>query len=99
MNIILVPATLNLPSPSKRKSDLGKNGTSQDNIFAKIGRLNESLQAINPKYKPIGFSITSIESCSESVLKDAVFATETAISTLMSVIGKFVKFCYANRKG
>jgi hypothetical protein len=37
-----------------------------DNIFSKISRLNEALHAINPKYKPIGFSITSIESCSTS---------------------------------
>ena len=59
-----------------------------DNIFSKISRLNEALHSINPKYKPIGFSITSIESCSASILQDAVNATETAVSTLMSVIGK-----------
>ena len=39
------------------------------------------------RYKPIGFSITSMESCSPNVLKDAVEATETAMTTLLSVIG------------
>ena len=71
-----------------------------DNIFTKISKLNEALNAINPRYKPIGFSITSIESCSPSVLQDATLATETAISTLMSVIGKsfFVKNCVLNQR-
>ena len=63
-------------------------GGANQNIFAKIGRLNEALRAINPNYRPLGFSITSIESCSASVLEDAVQATETAVSTLMSVIGE-----------
>ena len=40
------------------------------------------------RYKPIGFSITSMESCSPNVLKDAIEATETAMTTLLSVIGK-----------
>ena len=39
------------------------------------------------RYKPIGFSITSMESCSPNVLKDAIEATETAMTTLLSVIG------------
>ena len=47
------------------------------------------MQAVNPNYRPTGFSITSIESCSESVLGDATLAAETAISTLLSVIGAF----------
>jgi len=57
-------------------------------IFGKINRLNEALRDVNPKYKPIGFSITSIQSCSPSILKDAISATETAVSTLMSIIGE-----------
>jgi len=56
------------------------------NIFSKIANLNEALQAINPRYQPIGFSITSMESCSPSVLQDAVSAAETAVFTIMSVI-------------
>ena len=40
------------------------------------------------RYKPIGFSITSMESCSPNVLKDAIEATETAMTTLLTVIGK-----------
>merc|ERR1712001_349664 len=57
-----------------------------ETIFTKISQLNEALTAINPRYKPIGFSITSLASCSPNVLEDAVEATETAVSTLMSVI-------------
>lgn len=57
------------------------------NIFAKISNLNEALQAINPKYQPIGFSITSMDSCSPGVLQDAISATEAAIFTVLSVIG------------
>ena len=57
-------------------------------IFGKINRLNEALRDVNPKYKPIGFSITSVQSCSPSILKDAISATETAVSTLMSIIGE-----------
>ena len=59
------------------------------NIFSKIANLNEALQAINPRYQPIGFSITSMDSCSPSVLQDAVLAAETAVFTIMSVIGMF----------
>jgi hypothetical protein len=54
----------------------------------KISRLNDALQAINPRYQPIGFSITSVESCSPSVLQDAISAAETGVYTLLSVIGK-----------
>ena len=50
--------------------------------------MNDALQAINPRYQPIGFSITSMESCSRSVMEDAVLAAETAVFTIMSVIGK-----------
>lgn len=56
------------------------------NIFSKIANLNDALQAINPRYQPIGFSITSMESCSRSVMEDAVLAAETAVFTIMSVI-------------
>ncbi len=79
------------PVPSSSTSPPVQN--SGENIFTKISRLNDALQAINPSYKPIGFSITSIESCSQSVLEDATNATETAISTLLSVIGKRTLIC------
>lgn len=71
------PAPASIQVPSNKPAD---------NIFTKISRLNDALHEINPKYKPIGFSITSIESCSPSILQDAVAATETAFSTLMSII-------------
>ena len=74
--------------PSKQTDKKTDDPKSAETIFTKISKLNEALNAINPRYKPIGFSITSIESCSPSVLQDATLATETAISTLMSVIGE-----------
>ena len=67
---------------------VSNNGGNNSNIFAKIGRLNEALQAINPRYQPIGFSITSMDSCSPGVLQDALVAAETGVFTLLSVIGK-----------
>ena len=67
---------------------MSNNGGNNSNIFAKIGRLNEALQAINPRYQPIGFSITSMDSCSPGVLQDALVAAETGVFTLLSVIGK-----------
>ena len=66
---------------------VSNNGGNNSNIFAKIGRLNEALQAINPRYQPIGFSITSMDSCSPGVLQDALVAAETGVFTLLSVIG------------
>ena len=64
------------------------NGNGVNNF--KISRLNDALQAINPRYQPIGFSITSVESCSPSVLQDAISAAETGVYTLLSVIGKYI---------
>eukprot|EP00090_Calanus_glacialis_P003095 TRINITY_DN1223_c0_g1_i1.p1 TRINITY_DN1223_c0_g1~~TRINITY_DN1223_c0_g1_i1.p1 ORF type:complete len:842 (+),score=128.13 TRINITY_DN1223_c0_g1_i1:33-2528(+) len=52
----------------------------------KYQKLNESLAAFNPTYKPLGFTINSLSSCSESVLKDALLATRTAVSTILSTI-------------
>ena len=63
------------------------SSSSSNNIFAKVGHLNEALQSINPRYQPIGFSITSMDSCSPSVLQDAIAAAETGVYTLLSVIG------------
>ena len=76
------------------------NSGNNSNIFAKIGRLNEALQAINPRYQPIGFSITSMESCSPGVLQDALVAAETGVFTILSVIGKYsnLKMNYRKNK-
>ena len=54
----------------------------------KYQKLNDSLAAFNPAYKPLGFTINSLSSCSESVLADALLATKTAMSTILSSIGK-----------
>ncbi|CAB4067857.1 unnamed protein product [Lepeophtheirus salmonis] len=56
---------------SSPTTSLVPTSCSNDNIFHKISRLNDALQAVNPRYRPIG---------------DAVAATDTAISTLLSVI-------------
>lgn len=83
---------------SKKEEASSSRQQTTETIFTKISKLNEALNAINPRYKPIGFSITSIESCSPSVLQDATLATETAISTLMSVIGESYCFLLGAKK-
>ena len=82
-----------IPSSSHKTTTtivpVSNNSGNNSNIFAKIGRLNEALQAINPRYQPIGFSITSMDSCSPGVLQDALVAAETGVFTILSVIGKY----------
>ena len=77
--------------PVSSSSLISTNGGGVNNF--KISRLNDALQAINPRYQPIGFSITSMESCSPSVLQDAISAAETGVFTLLSVIGEILQFC------
>ncbi|XP_023327436.1 uncharacterized protein LOC111700673 isoform X2 [Eurytemora carolleeae] len=64
----------------------GSEPSWQDLIFTKIENLNESLQAINPRYKPLGFSITNLDSLSAGVLQDAVDATRIALQTVLTSI-------------
>ena len=77
--------------PVSSSSSISTNGSGGGVNNFKISRLNDALQAINPRYQPIGFSITSVESCSPSVLQDAISAAETGVYTLLSVIGKNCK--------
>jgi len=42
--------------------------------------------ALNPNYKPLGFTIDSLASCSEGVLNDALKATQEAMTTILSTI-------------
>merc|ERR1711981_504066 len=72
--------------PVSSSSSIPTNGGRGGVNNFKISRLNDALQAINPRYQPIGFSITSMESCSPSVLQDAISAAETGVFTLLSVI-------------
>ena len=51
-------------------------------------QLNTALAAANPDYKPLGFTITSLASCSESVLQDALRTSRTAVTTLLRTIGE-----------
>ena len=44
--------------------------------------------ALNSNYKPLGFTIDSLASCSEGVLNDALKATQEAMTTILSTIGK-----------
>jgi len=77
----------NIP-PSTPPFTLISQATSTDLVTAaqKYQNLNESLVAFNPAYKPLGFTINSLSSCSEGVLKDALLATQTAMSTILSTI-------------
>merc|ERR1711953_1363411 len=83
-------STTDIPSSSHKTTTtivpVSNNSGNNSNIFAKIGRLNEALQAINPRYQPIGFSITSMDSCSPGVLQDALVAAETGVFTILSII-------------
>lgn len=63
-----------------------KDLASKDSIFTKIERLNESLQGVNPRFKPLGFSITNLESLSTGVLQDALEATKIALQTVLTSI-------------
>lgn len=42
--------------------------------------------ALNPNYKPLGFTIDSLASCSEGVLNDALKATQEVMTTILSTI-------------
>ena len=77
-----------VPVSSSSSSSVSSNGIGNSVNNLKISRLNDALQAINPRYQPLGFSITSVESCSPSVLQDAISAAETGVYTLLSVIGE-----------
>jgi len=72
----LLPPTLSLtPSPINTESSTQK-----------IQKLHSALAAVNPGYRPPGFTITSLSECSEGVLQDAIRATQVAVSTLLSAI-------------
>merc|ERR1712130_716702 len=51
-----------------------------------LQKLHAALAQSNPAYKPPGFTITPLSECSEGVLQDAIHATETAVSTILSAI-------------
>jgi len=78
---IVATSSLNLSSASqqtpKNNSDCGKSR--QD--------LDTALSALNPDFRPLGFTINSLSSCSEGVLEDALKASQAAISTILSSIG------------
>jgi hypothetical protein len=45
---------------------------SSDGPSSKIARLNDALRDLNPGYNPIGFSITSVKSCSPATLQVSI---------------------------
>ena len=61
-------------------------------IFPDCGKsrqdLDTALSALNPDFRPLGFTINSLSSCSEGVLEDALKASQAAISTILSSIGE-----------
>jgi len=75
-----------LPQASSFQSFAHTSTTDAVSAAQKIQNLNDSLATLNPKFKPLGFTINSLSSCSESVLKDALVATRTAMSTILSTI-------------
>merc|ERR1712130_1022451 len=66
-------------------SNVQAEGTEQQQGGA-VQKLHAALALSNPAYKPPGFTITSLSECSEGVLQDAIHATETAVSTILSAI-------------
>jgi len=68
------------------KPPVASASLNQGSLFSKIEHLNESIQAVNPRYKPLGFSITNLESLSPSVLQDTLAATQAALQTVLSTI-------------
>merc|ERR1711974_438302 len=72
------PTRLTSSSVQPEGTDLQQGGALQ--------KLHAALALSNPAYKPPGFTITSLSECSEGVLQDAIHATETAVSTILSAI-------------
>jgi len=71
-------ARLSSPAVVAEGSDQQQGGPLQ--------KLHAALALSNPAYKPPGFTITSFSEVSEGVLQDAIHATETAVSTILSAI-------------
>ena len=55
--------------------------------------LHDALMALNPDYKPLGFTIDSLASCSDGVLNDTLRATKAAMTTILSTIGRLLLNC------
>jgi len=70
---------------SQTSPSAGQSQTRPDSTRAKQ-ELNDALMALNPEYNPLGFTINSLSSCSDGVLKDTVAATKAAMSTILSSI-------------
>merc|ERR1712008_590323 len=102
LSIILQPSTIGVNSslgvnllqtivassqqPTRLTSPSGQaEGTDQQQGGA-LQKLHAALALSNPAYNPPGFTITSLSECSEGVLQDAIHATETAVSTILSAI-------------
>merc|ERR1711915_621093 len=79
-------ATIQPLPPLPQASSFQSFALTSTTAAQKIQNLNDSLATLNPKFKPLGFTINSLSSCSESVLKDALVATRTAMSTILSTI-------------
>jgi hypothetical protein len=70
---------------------LGRNiGTATpqnyDNVRGKISELNSAISALNPSYRPLGFSITKLSDLGPSTLMETLTATHIAMETILSSI-------------
>jgi hypothetical protein len=77
--------TIGVQATRLPSSSVTAEGTEQQQGGA-LQKLHAALALSNPAYKPPGFTITSLSECSEGVLQDAIHATETAVSTILSAI-------------
>jgi len=79
---IVATSSLNLASASASQQ------TAKNNSDGSKSRqdLHTALTALNPDFRPLGFTITSLSSCSEGVMRDSLAATKAAITTILTSI-------------
>jgi len=57
-----------------------------DNNRNKINDLNSAIHALNPSYRPLGFSITKLSDLGPSTLSETLTATQIAMETILSSV-------------
>lgn len=57
-----------------------------DNVRNKISDLNTAIHTLNPRYRPLGFSITKLSDLGPSTLLETLTATHIAMETILSSI-------------
>merc|ERR1712193_503078 len=87
-----VAASSTASSSSVAVSSSSQTSSLPDSSKAKKD-LHDALMALNPDYKPLGFTIDSLASCSDGVLNDTLRATKAAMTTILSTIGRLRLKC------